>query len=89
MLGFFVKSASHYIKMSDGVQVASVRCRLTSKLALASRRTPSMPRPIYDPLVNRVTGLQQISQTSKRFRYKLYITFHKCQGFVNPIGYDF
>ena len=33
--------------MSDGVQVASVRCRLPSKLALASRRTPSMPRPIY------------------------------------------
>ena len=34
-------------KMSDGVQVADVRCRLPSKLALASRRTPSMPRPIY------------------------------------------
>ena len=31
---------------SDGVQVASVRCRPPSKLALASRLTPSMPRPI-------------------------------------------
>jgi hypothetical protein len=34
-------------KKSKEVQVAGVRCRPPSKLALASRRTPSMPPPRY------------------------------------------
>ena len=52
-------------KKSGEVQVASVRCRLPSKLALASRRTPSMPPPIMIFQLN--VAWSQLYQSKKWF----------------------